>query len=94
MEICDCEKNIKIAEKDLSSKGKYDIIYRENKNAEHKVQRLRNKACKPSSVENGHLSLQYVTTLLRRSLPAPPTDICRANESVCGVASDRVYSEP
>ena len=39
-----------------------------------------NPTCKPSSVENGHLSSPYVTVRLRGSLPVPPMDMRRAND--------------
>ena len=39
-----------------------------------------NFACKPGSVENGHLSLLYVTVKLKGIRLLPPADMCRAND--------------
>ena len=39
-----------------------------------------NTACKPGSVENGHLSLHCVTAMLRAFRRVPPGDIRRAND--------------
>ena len=53
-----------------------------------------NFACKPGSVENGHLSLLYVTVKLKGQIPSATRGYVSGKRSAYGVASDRVYSKP